>query len=625
VNPAFRSMVVPTVIAIALTASSSAHAQWPADGLFINALPATTNATTDGAGGIFMSWPAAFGTTIQRISPTGELVLGTDGVNISLIITSPTACFSDGAGGVYVAGHFNSYLRLLRLDAQGNILWNKDVSQTLGAKYNLRGCPDGAGGALLAWSENRDLPVPENAASPYCQRVDADGNAMWTSNGARVWYQSWYPPHSTSPVGLTVDVLDVFPAANGGAFVMTTYWNYYGDTDPMVVHYMPPTGTSADGVLSTPNYGLKIFPNGAGGVYATYYDGADLRLTLYTPGAGLQFDVALSSFAVPSVLNHQPVMALTSGGVLVAWGRDYDVYAQKVSNDGTQLWTPGGIPVCPVGGNQDDIVIGQDFHGGAHVFWSDARYGKRDIYHQHIDSNGATLLGLDYGEQFTSRDGDAIRTALYMDPAGYGIVTWNSAQANYALRFDNSALAVAISSFHAEARRGIVELRARYLSDIDVKSVNVYRGADNEQLKLIATVDGPANDRLRFPDNSVRPNTTYRYQIGVVDDDGEFLSQIETVTTPRIQIALEQNVPNPFNPETTIRFVLPQPDRAIVAIYTLAGERVRTLLDAPAPAGSGSVTWDGTDDHGSRVSSGVYLYKLQAGKLGETRKMILLK
>ena len=624
-KPSLRSVVVYPLLALAMAGATSANASWPSDGLFINALPPTTTVVTDGAGGIFMSWPQAFGTTIQRISPTGELLLGTDGVSISLIITSPTDCFSDGAGGLYVAGHFNSYIRLLRLDAQGNILWNKDVVQTLGAKAYLHASPDGTGGALLAWSEIRDLPVPQNAFSAYCQRVNANGDALWTANGVRVTYSAWSPPHSGSDTGRAVNVLDVFPVGDGGAFVNTTYYEYYGDKDPVTVYQLPPAGTTAAAVVGSPNYGLGVIPDGDGGLYATYYDGADLWLAREKLGVGSHFDMVLSSFGSPSLLSQQPTFALIPDGVLVVWGRDWDVYAQKVDDSGTELWTPGGVPVCQVYGNQDDIVVGSDFHGGAHVFWSDARYGQRDLYRQHIDSNGNTLLGVDYGEPFTSQEGDEIRTALYMDPAGYGIVTWNSAQFNYAQRFDDMSVAAAISSFRVDARNGAVSLTAEYRSNLAVQKVNVYRGRGEGQLQGIATVPGDDENRFVYLDRSVSPNTTYRYQVGIVDGDGEFLSPVETVSTPRIQSALEQNSPNPFNPETHIRFVLAEPSRASIHIYTPGGAHVRALYDRMATAGPTSVLWDGTDDHGQPVATGLYLYRLTAGKFEQTRKMILLK
>ncbi len=91
--------------------------------------------------------------------------------------------------------------------------------------------------------------------------------------------------------------------------------------------------------------------------------------------------------------------------------------------------------------------------------------------------------------------------------------------------------------------------------------------------------------------------------------------------------ALAQNVPNPFNPATTIRFSIPNHPDAKVAlvIYNTMGQRVRTLVEDTMDAGVRSVVWDGRDEHGRMVSSGVYLYRLTAGGRIQTRKMLLIK
>jgi hypothetical protein len=90
---------------------------------------------------------------------------------------------------------------------------------------------------------------------------------------------------------------------------------------------------------------------------------------------------------------------------------------------------------------------------------------------------------------------------------------------------------------------------------------------------------------------------------------------------------LDANYPNPFNPVTTIRYTIAKPSHVTLRIYNIAGQLVRTVVDevqTPRPEGF-VVEWDGTTDKGSKVASGVYLYRLQAGDFDETRKMVLLK
>lgn len=89
--------------------------------------------------------------------------------------------------------------------------------------------------------------------------------------------------------------------------------------------------------------------------------------------------------------------------------------------------------------------------------------------------------------------------------------------------------------------------------------------------------------------------------------------------------SLAQNFPNPFNPTTEISFGLPFDGNVSVEIYDITGRRVRTLVNDYRPAGLYVVTWDGSNDHGTKVASGVYLYKLASGDKVITKKMVMLK
>jgi len=91
------------------------------------------------------------------------------------------------------------------------------------------------------------------------------------------------------------------------------------------------------------------------------------------------------------------------------------------------------------------------------------------------------------------------------------------------------------------------------------------------------------------------------------------------------KLALGQNYPNPFNPTTTIDFVLPATMHTELAIFDVRGRRVVTLLNRSMSDGVASVTWDGRDQNGVPVSSGIYFYRLVAGTTVQTRKMVLLK
>jgi hypothetical protein len=89
--------------------------------------------------------------------------------------------------------------------------------------------------------------------------------------------------------------------------------------------------------------------------------------------------------------------------------------------------------------------------------------------------------------------------------------------------------------------------------------------------------------------------------------------------------ALDQNLPNPFNPSTRIRYNVLEKEFVNIAIYDMMGRQVKTLVNQTQDAGYQSVVWDATNDFGKPVSAGIYLYQIQAGEYLSTKKMVLLK
>ncbi|MEF3694590.1 MAG: FlgD immunoglobulin-like domain containing protein, partial [Candidatus Cloacimonadota bacterium] len=99
----------------------------------------------------------------------------------------------------------------------------------------------------------------------------------------------------------------------------------------------------------------------------------------------------------------------------------------------------------------------------------------------------------------------------------------------------------------------------------------------------------------------------------------------ENDVTPTVSNMLNQNYPNPFNPTTTISFSLPAAGPANLSIFNVKGQLVKTLVNGELGFGSHSYVWNGTDNSGSAVSSGIYYYRLNAGNQTETRKMVMVK
>jgi hypothetical protein len=102
------------------------------------------------------------------------------------------------------------------------------------------------------------------------------------------------------------------------------------------------------------------------------------------------------------------------------------------------------------------------------------------------------------------------------------------------------------------------------------------------------------------------------------------LGEVQIQTRPEA-FALANNYPNPFNPETTIKYALPDPVDVRLEIYNMLGQQVRTLVAEPQNAGRYTVKWDATNESGHSLSTGIYFYRLVAGEFHKVEKMLLLK
>lgn len=88
---------------------------------------------------------------------------------------------------------------------------------------------------------------------------------------------------------------------------------------------------------------------------------------------------------------------------------------------------------------------------------------------------------------------------------------------------------------------------------------------------------------------------------------------------------LGQNYPNPLNLETVIEYGLPNDCQVKLTIYNILGQRVKTLINGFQKAGYKRIVWNGRDDSGKEVSSGIYLYKIDAGRHSDVKKMVIVK
>ena len=144
-----------------------------------------------------------------------------------------------------------------------------------------------------------------------------------------------------------------------------------------------------------------------------------------------------------------------------------------------------------------------------------------------------------------------------------------------------------------------------------------------------ATGEGTLVD-LVFKASGTPAASDFRISEGVlvgVDGAVDLLSRFEVGNMDPLpdHYGLNRNMPNPFNPSTAIGYQLPEAGLVRLAIYNLLGQEVRVLVDGRKEAGSFTATWDGNDELGRRVATGVYLYRIQAGDFAASRRMLLLK
>jgi hypothetical protein len=164
----------------------------------------------------------------------------------------------------------------------------------------------------------------------------------------------------------------------------------------------------------------------------------------------------------------------------------------------------------------------------------------------------------------------------------------------------------------ASDQSGAVALRTPTASDTNIEGVPIPTGA-----ALFEGVLGQFN--------SANPAAGYQLSPILPTDVSTMTGVEEKDAKLPERFALWQNYPNPFNPTTIIRYDLPRSSHVQLVIYNLLGKVVRTLVDAKEASGFKQVTWDGANDAGERVTSGIYIYRIEAEGFAATRKPTLLR
>ncbi len=576
------------------------RAKWAVNGIEIGASDYSVNRpriVADGSGGAIFVWEDYYNFEVydlyaQRVDSLGNLLWGGSGVAVCTAANDQywSVICSDGSGGCIIAWtdkrtSSNSDIYAQRVNAAGSPVWTADgiaVCTADSIQEEVQIVADGSGGAVLVWCDDRD------GGDLYAQKVNASGVAQWTANGAPVcqYNDIQYEPK-----------IDTDGA--GGVFVV--WYDRRGVTFDIYLQRIASNGSevfTSGGITICNESQTQRYPqitaDGAGGAIVVWEDFRDGSPQSYlyaqrVNSSGTKVWLPASGVPIRYMSGHPYYAVLVSDqneGAIISWADDrnvvtsgWDVYAQRINDIGTCLWDENGIPLCTATGSQNNLTPTTDCAGGMIVAWRDTRVPDDDIYGQRITIDGeitATLL-----RSF----------AASHDEKGI-MITWTLEEAGTGLQFLITRMNVATARLE-EITHPVIER-----SDMT----------------------------FTFIDDSFDPGGTYSYRIDAADEDGRrTLFETGPIKTPAAALRLLQNYPNPLNPSTTIRYYLPERCHVTMEIFDAAGREIACLVDRTEDRGSHHIIWNGSDSGNNLVGSGVYLYRLTAGKKTISKKMILLR
>ena len=383
------------------------------------------------------------------------------------------------------------------------------------------------------------------------------------------------------------------------------------------------------------NYEIYVMEaDGANPANLTVHPGRDNNPSWSPDGTRIAFDSDRGGDHQIYVMNadgSDPVNVTTHPGFPTGpdWSPDGRKIAFVARREGNQeiyaIESDGSDPVNLTNHPADDSFPSWSPDGSRMVFESD-REGNREIYvleagnTENVTVEPASVAGLQdrICLQVQTEESGQWRVVCQpqspLDVTGY-----------HALHFafhPGGAVAPQRASLRVGTSQGEIDLLAAALEDrrIDLE-VRDWQAVELP-LKLFHS-EGPIGT-IAFSGDIT--GTFYLDDIRLVKATPTITAVVEEQAS-RLPTAfsLSQNYPNPFNPVTTIRFTLPTPAQVDLSLYNLLGQHVATLVSGLREAGVHALRWDGRDDGGVELASGVYLYRLQAGARVETRKLLLLR
>ncbi len=196
--------------------------------------------------------------------------------------------------------------------------------------------------------------------------------------------------------------------------------------------------------------------------------------------------------------------------------------------------------------------------------------------------------------------------------------------------FEVQSTPVELASFIGSARQNSIELSWTTKSETENYGFDVERSQNGSGYQKITFIKGGGTTTSAQSYSYIDQNLAvgiYHYRLKQVDFDGRFTFSpaIKTEITSPQNYGLTQNNPNPFNAETKIFFQIPQPEVVSLKIYNIIGQEIKTLFENKMNPGYHAVNWDGRNNSGELVGSGLYYYQIVSGDFKATQRMIFVK
>jgi len=307
----------------------------------------------------------------------------------------------------------------------GNVICNEPHTQ-----LDQQICSDGSGGAIITWLDSRDT----GAGDIYTQRIDANGNLLWTPNGTAI---------TTFNVGIANNI-DICSDGFGGAIIvweeytdLTTEYDIYAQRiDASGSPLWDPNGTAICTEI-TFQRDAKVCSDGQGGGIISWEDARNGPSDIYAQRINATGDMQWTANGTAictkgDIQDHNQIISDGEGGAIMTWmnGPMGDIYAQKINTAGSTLWTPNGTAICFDGDPskpQSRPQLCTDGFGGAIITWQDYRNGDYDIFIQRIHSNGI-VQWTPNGVAICTGGADQVYPQICSDGVDGAIITWQDDQ-----------------------------------------------------------------------------------------------------------------------------------------------------------------------------------------------------